>query len=154
MFYRDRFGCSRSPSARYFKPSIWHGIRDNWVLANLNSIWLVGDGLQINFWRDNWIANVLDFIIAFKWLIPSSSSNSTSLSLEELVILKAFNISINLSKAPRIIKVSWQSPRLGWIKPMASLGNEVVKVFLGIIMVFFLLALQATFTYIKLYLQS
>ncbi|KAF1884424.1 hypothetical protein Lal_00044349 [Lupinus albus] len=55
---------------------------------------------------------------------------------------------------PRIIKVSWQPPRLGWIKPMASLENEVVKVFSGIIMVFFLLALQATFTYIMLYLQS
>ncbi|KAF1884404.1 hypothetical protein Lal_00035535 [Lupinus albus] len=48
-----------SPSARYFKPSIWHGIRDNWVLANLNSIWLVGDGLQINLWRDNWIGDSL-----------------------------------------------------------------------------------------------
>ncbi|KAF1884394.1 hypothetical protein Lal_00035958 [Lupinus albus] len=50
---------NRSPSARYFKPSIWHGIRDNWVLANLNSIWLIGDELQINFWRDNWIGDSL-----------------------------------------------------------------------------------------------
>ncbi|KAF1892575.1 hypothetical protein Lal_00011042, partial [Lupinus albus] len=75
---------------RYFKSSIWSGIRDNWSLVNMNSTWLASDGLQNNFWKDNWLgdplidildipqethdsmrAKVVDFIIDSKWIIPS-----------------------------------------------------------------------------------
>ncbi|XP_019435941.1 PREDICTED: uncharacterized protein LOC109342405 [Lupinus angustifolius] len=54
-FYRNRFGCNSIPSSRNFKSSIWPGIRDNWELYNMKFIWVVGNGLSINFWKDNWL---------------------------------------------------------------------------------------------------
>lgn len=93
-FYRNRFGCNSIPSSRYFKSSIWPGIRDNWELYNMNSIWVVGNGLSINFWKDNWLgqpivdqlnipqdlhkdlhATVTDFTNGSKWTIPTLLAN-------------------------------------------------------------------------------
>ncbi|KAF1878970.1 hypothetical protein Lal_00047642 [Lupinus albus] len=36
--------------------------------------------------------------------------------VEDLITLKAFNIAINIDKAPKIIEVCWQPPKVGWIK--------------------------------------
>ncbi|XP_019433032.1 PREDICTED: uncharacterized protein LOC109339940, partial [Lupinus angustifolius] len=58
-FCRKRFGCSNSPTTRYYRSSIWSGIKDNWNLVGSNSIWLVGDGNQVSFWRDNWMGTPL-----------------------------------------------------------------------------------------------
>ncbi|XP_019433519.1 PREDICTED: uncharacterized protein LOC109340310 [Lupinus angustifolius] len=93
-FYRNRFGCNSISSSRYFKSSIWPGIRDNWELYNMNSIWVVGNGLIINFWKDNWLgqpivdqlnipqdlhkdlhATVTDFTNGSKWTIPTLLAN-------------------------------------------------------------------------------
>ncbi|KAF1878428.1 hypothetical protein Lal_00047096 [Lupinus albus] len=87
-FYRIGFRLSSYYPTRYFKYSIWPGIRDNWSLVNMNSIWLAGDGLQSNFWKDNWLGDSLidifgitqeinDYVIAkILWSkhIPSSKS--------------------------------------------------------------------------------
>ncbi|XP_019431829.1 PREDICTED: uncharacterized protein LOC109338932 [Lupinus angustifolius] len=88
-FYRERFGCHWTHSSRYYKSSIWPGIRDNWSLTSENAIWLVGDGHQVHFWLDNWIeepivdfmhiplllqdslkATCASFIVGNHWLIP------------------------------------------------------------------------------------
>ncbi|XP_019459974.1 PREDICTED: uncharacterized protein LOC109359738 [Lupinus angustifolius] len=88
-FYKQRFGIYNV--TRYIKSSIWPGIKSNWQKAIDNSIWIVGNGSRINFWRDNWLgdalmdylqipvsiqpllqAKVADFIIDLKWFIPSS----------------------------------------------------------------------------------
>ncbi|XP_019432658.1 PREDICTED: uncharacterized protein LOC109339642 [Lupinus angustifolius] len=90
-FYKNRFGCNRSTPTRYFKSSIWPGIKDHWHLVFNNSIWLVGERLNINFWKDNWLgdplvelldilphlhssfhAKVADFIHNSKWIIPDT----------------------------------------------------------------------------------
>ncbi|KAF1898114.1 hypothetical protein Lal_00032878 [Lupinus albus] len=42
IFYRQRFGKYATPSTRYFKSSIRHGIKSNRSLANLKSLFLVG----------------------------------------------------------------------------------------------------------------
>ncbi|KAF1878789.1 hypothetical protein Lal_00047461 [Lupinus albus] len=47
IFYRHRFG--NKPLSKYYKSSIWLGIRDNWSLAKTSSIWLIGNGMNINF---------------------------------------------------------------------------------------------------------
>ncbi|XP_019423071.1 PREDICTED: uncharacterized protein LOC109332543 [Lupinus angustifolius] len=89
IFCINRFGNDTTPSSRYFKSSIWPGIRANWHTAQINSIWLIGDGHTINFWKDNWhdeplveslnipeefyhnlLATVGDFILDFKRIIP------------------------------------------------------------------------------------
>ncbi|XP_019431188.1 PREDICTED: uncharacterized protein LOC109338411 [Lupinus angustifolius] len=88
-FYRQRFGSYNM--TRYIKSSIWPGIKSKWHQATDNSIWIVGNGSRINFWRDNWLgdalvnylqilvsiqpllqAQVVDFIIDSKWFIPNS----------------------------------------------------------------------------------
>ncbi|KAF1891085.1 hypothetical protein Lal_00001224 [Lupinus albus] len=53
IFYRHRFG--NKPLSKYYKSSIWPGIRDNWSLAKTSSIWLIGNGRNINFWTNNWM---------------------------------------------------------------------------------------------------
>ncbi|XP_019465442.1 PREDICTED: uncharacterized protein LOC109363643 [Lupinus angustifolius] len=58
-FFRLKFNCKSYNTPKYSKSSICPGIRENWLQANLNSIWLVGDGLSVNFWRDNWLGEPL-----------------------------------------------------------------------------------------------
>ncbi|KAF1877237.1 hypothetical protein Lal_00012008 [Lupinus albus] len=201
-FYRTRFGASSCYPTRSFKSSIWSGIRDNWSLVNMNLIWLVGDGLQINFWKDNWIGDSLVDILGlpheihdslivkdlWNWLRQVLSYNlnsismhslllscitqqnsqvkdvmviaithtistiwfcrnqakfedkniylyqvvakikrevslsgqtattSPSLSLQDLLILTTFNVTINLNMTPSIVEVIWQPPRVDWLK--------------------------------------
>ncbi|CAL0306454.1 unnamed protein product [Lupinus luteus] len=90
IFYRERFGYNRVASPRYFISSMWSGLRDGWDLVFKNSIWLVGNGLNISFWHDNWMgaalvdflqileefharlsSKVSNFIIDRKWAIPT-----------------------------------------------------------------------------------
>ncbi|XP_019455087.1 PREDICTED: uncharacterized protein LOC109356210 [Lupinus angustifolius] len=59
IFFILKFNCKSYITPKYSKSSIWPGIRENWLQANLNSIWLVGDGLSVNFWRDNWLGEPL-----------------------------------------------------------------------------------------------
>ncbi|XP_019460143.1 PREDICTED: uncharacterized protein LOC109359903 [Lupinus angustifolius] len=89
ILYRHRFGRGTSPSQRYFKSSIWPGIKSNWHTVMSNSIWLVGEGKSVNFWLDNWLGSPLmdsihipeefhssllskidDFTQDCKWIIP------------------------------------------------------------------------------------
>ncbi|XP_019435980.1 PREDICTED: uncharacterized protein LOC109342436 [Lupinus angustifolius] len=58
-FFILKFNCKSYNTPKYSKSSIWPGIRENWLQANLNSIWLVGNGLSVNFWRDNWLGEPL-----------------------------------------------------------------------------------------------
>ncbi|XP_019447391.1 PREDICTED: uncharacterized protein LOC109350622 [Lupinus angustifolius] len=90
FFSRKKYGCHSPHSPRYFNSSIWLGIKENWALSNSNSVWLIGDGNQVNFWKDSWIgdplvytlnisqhvhesltSNVADFISGARWRIPA-----------------------------------------------------------------------------------
>ncbi|XP_019454478.1 PREDICTED: uncharacterized protein LOC109355707 [Lupinus angustifolius] len=89
-FYRQRFSAHFNPSTRFLKSSIWQGIKQHWYLVQNNSIYLIGDGKNTNFWKDNWLgmplvdslhipkechstlhAKVADFIDGNTWIIPS-----------------------------------------------------------------------------------
>ncbi|XP_019425141.1 PREDICTED: uncharacterized protein LOC109334024 [Lupinus angustifolius] len=59
LLFRDRFGYQHSPATRHFRSSIWSRIKENWHACNSNSIWLIGAGHQINFWKDNWLGEPL-----------------------------------------------------------------------------------------------
>ncbi|XP_019430885.1 PREDICTED: uncharacterized protein LOC109338180, partial [Lupinus angustifolius] len=111
-FYRKRFGIYNV--TRYIKSYIWPGIKGNWKTAIDNSIWIVGNGSSINFWRDNWLedalvdylqipdsiqpllkAKVADLINDSKWFIPSSLANRY---LEIIRKISKINISANLDR--------------------------------------------------------
>lgn len=79
------------PSTRYVKSSVWPGIKSLVHTAFSNSILLIGDGKDVNFWLHNWLskpivdmqnipvsihnslaASVADFIKDGKWYMPEN----------------------------------------------------------------------------------
>lgn len=83
--------------------SIWSGIKDELEVIYDNSVWLVGDGSNINFWLDSWCgdplvdqlhipaqfrnllsAKVSDFIVNGQWSIPTQLSSMFS-SLSSII---------------------------------------------------------------------
>lgn len=87
---RGRFFISNLvPTLYYQKSSIWLGLKKVWPLMLANIRWLVGDGLNVLFWKDNWLGTPLsslcnidpsiaiflndrvsDFIIDHHWNLP------------------------------------------------------------------------------------
>ena len=53
--FKSRFFSHGQPCARYFKSSVWSGIKEHINTVLLNSIWVVGTGDRIHFWTDNWL---------------------------------------------------------------------------------------------------
>ena len=47
------------PRNSYFKSSIWPGVRDFLTTVKENSVWIVGNGKDINLWLDNWMGTPL-----------------------------------------------------------------------------------------------
>ncbi|XP_019433518.1 PREDICTED: uncharacterized protein LOC109340309, partial [Lupinus angustifolius] len=71
-FYINMFGCNSIPSSRYFKSSIWPGIRDNWELYNMNSIWVLNIPQDLH---KDLHATVTDFTNGSKWTKPTLLAN-------------------------------------------------------------------------------
>jgi len=43
------------PRNRYFKSSIWPGVKEFVTTVSENSIWIIGNGEKINLWLNNWM---------------------------------------------------------------------------------------------------
>ncbi|KAF1872450.1 hypothetical protein Lal_00016748 [Lupinus albus] len=114
FFCRNRFGIDKNMSKRYFKSSIWHGIKPNWNNVMQNALWLVGDGKKVNFWKDNWtghalvdmlripaamhsslVAKVSDFVLNTVWTIPTVFAKTFPNVMDNIV---QFSISRNQDK--------------------------------------------------------
>ncbi|XP_039686942.1 uncharacterized protein [Medicago truncatula] len=52
---KRRYFSNGMPSSRYFKSSVWSGIKEFIGTILVNSLWIVGSGDSINFWTDNWL---------------------------------------------------------------------------------------------------
>ncbi|XP_024630290.2 uncharacterized protein [Medicago truncatula] len=52
---KRRYFSNGTPSSRYFKSSVWSGIKEFIGTVLVNSLWIVGSGDSINFWTDNWL---------------------------------------------------------------------------------------------------
>ncbi|XP_019465376.1 PREDICTED: uncharacterized protein LOC109363572 [Lupinus angustifolius] len=89
IFYRQRFKARHKANNSYVKSSIWPGINKNWPTVLNNSVWILGNGMNINYWCDKWpsiplidslsipsflhnslMASVADFTFHSKWIIP------------------------------------------------------------------------------------
>jgi hypothetical protein len=96
---RLRFGFPGKNTPRYYKSSIWHGLKDNWAQVVSNSQWIIGNGSSVNFWTENWLgepltdtfhipldihhhlkAKVSDFRINGRWYLPSFIANNPVIS--------------------------------------------------------------------------
>jgi len=57
--FQQRFLSFGIPRTRYFKSSIWSGVREYLNTVNENSVWIIGNGNDINLWLDNWMGTPL-----------------------------------------------------------------------------------------------
>lgn len=53
--FKRRYFSNGQPSMRYFKSSVWSGIKLHIGTVVSNSLWIVGNGNNIHFWTDNWL---------------------------------------------------------------------------------------------------
>jgi len=57
--FRQRFLSYGRPILHHFKSSVWLGVREHISTVIVHSLWLIGDGSQINFLIDNWLGTPL-----------------------------------------------------------------------------------------------
>ncbi|XP_019423006.1 PREDICTED: uncharacterized protein LOC109332480 [Lupinus angustifolius] len=117
-FCRKRFGCSNSPTERYYRSSIWPGIKDNWALAGSNSIWLVGDGNQVSFWKDNWMGSLWRLPAVLVRFAPALVAKIASYNRDDgcdnLVWQHTSDGVLSLKASHKALSVP--SPNLSWCK--------------------------------------
>ncbi|KAK2445365.1 hypothetical protein QL285_016305 [Trifolium repens] len=56
---RDRVIRRKQPIQYHIFSSIWCSIKEEYEVVAENSVWLLGNGANINFWNDNWCGTVL-----------------------------------------------------------------------------------------------
>ncbi|KAE9620126.1 hypothetical protein Lalb_Chr02g0160441 [Lupinus albus] len=130
VFCWQRFSNGRTPSTRYFKSAIWHVIKANWNMVMHNSLWLMGDGTKVNFWKDNWIgdalvdllniplslqsalvAKVSDFVLNTLWTIPRVIAEAYPNVVEDI---------IQIHTSSRHDKLVWQGTSDGSLSLKAA----------------------------------
>lgn len=63
LLFQQRFLSFGLPQSRYFKSSIWPGVKEFLSTVLENSVWIVGNGENINHWLDNWMGATLVSIL-------------------------------------------------------------------------------------------
>jgi hypothetical protein len=126
---RDRVIRGRKIIQHHISSSIWSSIREEYSVVMENSIWLLGNGEDINFWNDNWSGSILaDF-----FNIPPHISQNLSSTVSDYInngswsfpshLLQRFNLSSIVDKV--IIPVESTNDKLLWIH--TDSGNLLLK---------------------------
>lgn len=79
--FQLRFLSHGLPRNRYFKSSIWPGVREFLNKVKENSVWIVGNGKDINLWLDNWMGTSLVGLLN----TPSSMFSSLTMTLDAVI---------------------------------------------------------------------
>jgi len=79
--FHKRFLSFGIPRNRHFKSSIWPGVREFLSVVNENTVWIIGNGSNINLWRDNWMGTPL--ITLFN--VPSSRFPTLDDKLDSII---------------------------------------------------------------------
>ncbi|XP_045802237.1 uncharacterized protein LOC123895796 [Trifolium pratense] len=75
--------------------SIWSSIKDEFAVIMENTIWLLDNGEEINFWNDNWCGAPL----ADQFNIPFQTSQLLSSIVSDYILNGQWNIPPQLSQA-------------------------------------------------------
>jgi hypothetical protein len=59
IMFQERFLSYGLPRNRYFKSSVWPGVKDKLCIVATNSRWIIGNGENISLWFDNWLGETL-----------------------------------------------------------------------------------------------
>lgn len=67
-------------------------MKEEFQAIKANSTWLIGDGLNINLWHDNWSG----VIVAEHFQIPITTSSLYLQQVNEYINNKQWNFSVNM----------------------------------------------------------
>ncbi|CAJ2652437.1 unnamed protein product [Trifolium pratense] len=95
ILLRDRVFRKRKTIQHHIFSSIWSGIKDEFAVIMENTIWLLGNGEEINFWNDNWCGAPL----ADQFNIPFQTSQLLSSTVSDYILNGQWNIPPQLSQA-------------------------------------------------------
>lgn len=62
--------------------SLWSSIKEEYVVIQDNSIWLLGDGRDINFWNDPWFGDSISHLLN----IPNTTRNLFTSTVNEYIL--------------------------------------------------------------------
>jgi hypothetical protein len=60
VLVRSRVHRSNSCISYHIFSSLWSGMKHQFQIIKAKTVWLIGDCLKTNFWRDNWSGVVID----------------------------------------------------------------------------------------------
>jgi len=78
---KDRTHRNNKITKHHIYSSIWSGVKEELSIIRDNSIWLLGNGENINFWNDNWCGTPLSNSLN----IPPSISHSLSATVSDFI---------------------------------------------------------------------
>jgi len=78
VIFKSRFFSHGQPILRYFKSSVWPGIKNHIGTILQNSLWIVGMGEKIHLWTDNWLGETLVNLLNIDPFFHSSFSGKVS----------------------------------------------------------------------------
>jgi len=109
FFFQARFLSFGLPRNRYFKSSVWPGVKDNLNIVAANSRWIIGNGENISLWFDNWLGDTLAALL--------------NLHPQVFPRLKA-------TLALVIVDGKWQIPRFIYDYPQVA--NQIMQIMLPV----------------------
>ncbi|CAJ2672049.1 unnamed protein product [Trifolium pratense] len=95
ILLRDRVFRKGKTIQHHIFSSIWSSIKDEFAVIMENTIWLLGNGEEINFWNDNWCGAPL----AVQFNIPFQTSQLLSSTVSDYIFNGQWNIPPQLSQA-------------------------------------------------------
>ncbi|CAJ2670958.1 unnamed protein product [Trifolium pratense] len=95
ILLRDRVFRKGKTIRHHIFSSIWSSIKDELAVIMENTIWLLGNGEEINFWNDNWCGAPL----ADQFNIPFQTSHLLSSTVSDYILNGQWNIPPQLSQA-------------------------------------------------------
>lgn len=89
-----------NPVSYHVRSSIWHGIKRFYHIMAANSVWLIGNGSAVNFWKDNWLSQPVVDLIA----VPESIQQNLASPVSDYICDKSWNLPYDLcSKFPALV---------------------------------------------------
>jgi len=81
VLLRDRVLRNKQPIKHHIFSSLWSGIKDEYLVIQSNSIWLLEDGKDISFWNDSWCGPPLSDLFN----VPESTRSLLKSSMNEYI---------------------------------------------------------------------
>lgn len=87
-FLRSKFFHHNKPVHNYVRSSLWLGIKIHMHSVFSNTVWHIGDGSSINFWRDKWLSQPLVDLVHF----PQRLQHNLNAKVSDFIKYGCWNI--------------------------------------------------------------